>query len=53
MPQSFGKNTMSLRASVSAVRGNHMNSEGIASQKNIRNDNQSQLSEALPQDIYL
>ena len=26
--QSFGKNTMSLRASASAVRGNPLNSEG-------------------------
>ena len=56
MSQSFGENTMSLRASASAVRGNPLNSEGIASSRGLGtcNDNQSQLSEGLPpgKDFY-
>ena len=52
MPQSFGKNTMSLRPEISgsAVRGNPLNIVGIASSRGLgtRNDNQSQFTEALP-----
>ena len=51
MPQSFGKNTMSLRPEISgsAVRGNPLNIVGIASSRGLgtRNDNQSQFTDAL------
>ena len=51
MPQSFWKNTMSLRPGISgsAARGNPLNIVGIASSRGLgsRNDNQFQVTEEL------